>query len=103
VGARGRHHFSYATAFSSEPLKFREFFSLLKTPSLSASTPDRAPNRPIWGLFEPDLWSLSARRRLCQQAVFFHALVNKGKERKGRGGYEPVAPWPPLKECVSKL
>jgi hypothetical protein len=30
VGARGRHHFSYATAFSCGPLKFREFFSLLK-------------------------------------------------------------------------
>ena len=79
MGARGRHHFSNATAFSCGPLKFRQFFSMLKTPLLSAFIPDRAPNKPVWGLFEPDLWSLSARWRLFQQAAFStHRLIESG-------------------------
>ena len=38
-----------------------------------AFAPDRLPNTPVLGRFEPDSWSPSAQRRLFQQADLFHA------------------------------
>jgi hypothetical protein len=53
---------------------FRERARLLKN-SLDARFRPRAGTKtPVLGRFEPDLWSLSAQRRLFQQAGAFHAL-----------------------------
>src|SRR5829696_7875763 len=59
-----------------EPEKriFAENSSVLKTPSVHDFTPDRGPNTPILGLFDPVFWSQLAQCRLFQQAEPFHAL-----------------------------
>jgi hypothetical protein len=36
--------------------------------------PDRVPNTPVLERFKPVLWSLSAQRRLFQQAHLFSAV-----------------------------
>jgi hypothetical protein len=89
VGARGRHHFSYATAFSCGSLKFREFLSLLKTPLLSAFTQIGHQTGRSGGFSSPICGRYQLDGHIFNRLSFSTHFVNKGKKRKGRGGYEP--------------
>jgi hypothetical protein len=89
VGARGRHHFSYATAFSCGPLKFREFFSPLKLPCCPLSPQIGHQTGRSGGFSSPICGRYQLDGGFFNRLSFSTHFVNKGKKRKGRGGYEP--------------